>query len=99
MPLFTLCCRDRPDAFDLRARTRDAHLAYLAEHAATVRLGGPWLDGEGRSVGSLLIVEVQDAPAAERFAAADPYARAGLFEAVEVRPWRLVAGGFAETGA
>ena len=99
MPLFTLACRDKPESFDLRARTRDAHLAYLAERAGEVRLGGPWLDGEGRSVGSLVIVEAEDQVAAEAFAAADPYARAGLFERVEVTPWRLVVGGFGEAKA
>ena len=95
MPLFTVSCRDRPDAFDLRARTREAHLAYLAERGDAVRLGGPWQDEEGRSVGSLLIVEAGDLAAARALADADPYAQAGLFASVQVEPWRLVVGGFA----
>ncbi len=94
MPLFVLTGRDRPDASDLRAQTREAHLAYLAEHAAAVKLGGPFMDAAGVSTGSLLIVEAPDLAAAEAFAAADPYARAGLFEAMHVRPWRVVVGGF-----
>ena len=96
MPLFTISCRDRPESFDLRAATRDAHLAWLAGEAARVRLGGPWLDAQGRSVGSLLIVEAADREEAERWAEADPYARAGLFAVVTVEPWRLVVGGFAD---
>lgn len=99
MPLFTLICRDRTDAGDLRARTREAHLAYLAAHADRVRLGGPRLDGEGRAVGSLLIVEAADADAVHAFAQADPYARAGLFAEVAVEGWRRVVGGFAEPAA
>lgn len=95
MPLFTVSCRDRPDSFDLRARTRDAHLAYLSGQGPAVRLGGPWLDGEGRSVGSLLIVEADDLAAARALADGDPYARAGLFASVSVEPWRLVVGAFA----
>ncbi len=95
MPLFTVTCRDKPDSFDLRARTRDAHLAYLAEQGGAVRLGGPWLDGEGRSVGSLLVVEAEDLAAAQLLADGDPYGRAGLFASVTVEPWRLVIGGFA----
>ncbi len=94
MPLYTISCRDRPDGSDLRARTRDAHLAYCAGLGAAVKLGGPWLDGEGRSTGSLLIVEAADLPAAQALAAADPYALAGLFATVDVAPWRLVMGGF-----
>ena len=94
MPLFTIACRDRPERFELRARTREAHLAYLAGQGAAVKLGGPWLDGEGRSTGSLLIVEAADLAAAEQFAAADPYSRADLFAEVRVSPWKLVVGGF-----
>ena len=96
MPLFTISCRDKPESFDLRARTRDAHLAYLAAVGAAVRLGGPRLDAQGRSIGSLLIVEAEDADAAQALADADPYARAGLFASVRIEPWRLVVGGFAE---
>ncbi len=95
MPLFTVTCRDKPESFDLRARTRDAHLAWIAEQGAAVRLGGPWLDEEARSVGSLLIVEAGDLAAAQALAAGDPYAHAGLFASVAVEPWRLVIGGFA----
>ncbi len=95
MPLFTVACRDRPESFDLRARTRDVHLAWLASLGDAVKLGGPWLDGEGRSVGSLLIVEAGDLAAAQALAAADPYAHAGLFASTGVEPWRLVVGGFA----
>ena len=95
MPLYTVSGRDRPDSFDLRARTRDAHLAYLAAQGGAVKLGGPWLDGEGRSVGSLLIVEADDLAAAQALADGDPYAQAGLFASVAVEPWRRVVGDFA----
>lgn len=96
MPLFTVSCIDKPDSFELRAATRAAHLDWIAASGARVKLGGPWLDGEGRSIGSLLIVEAEDLAAAEAWAAQDPYALAGLFRQVAVGAWRLVAGGFAE---
>ena len=96
MPLYTLSCRDKPDSLPLRAETRPRHLAYLeAAGPVSVKLGGPWLDEAGAPIGSLLIVEAQDIEAARAFAAADPYAQAGLFESVRVEPWRLVVGGFA----
>ena len=99
MPLFTISCRDKPDSFDLRAATRDRHLAYLAERAGAVRLGGPWLDAQGRSVGSLLIVEAGDLAGAQALADGDPYVQAGLFASVSVEPWRLVVGGFGSPDA
>ena len=94
MPHFVLIGLDKPGAADLRAATREAHLAYLREHGAAVKLGGPYLDEDGGSVGSLLIVEAPDRAAAEAFQRADPYARAGLFASTELRSWRLVVGGW-----
>lgn len=96
MPLYTIAAYDKPDVFDLRAATRAAHLDHLAAHADRVRLGGPWLDAEGRSVGSFLVVEAADLAHARALADGDPYARAGLFARVEVTPWRPVVGGFGD---
>ncbi len=93
MGFYVLTCTDRADAGDLRAQTRERHLAYLEEAAATVKIGGPLLDPAGqRPVGSMLLIEAADLEAAKAFAAADPYAQAGLFATVEVKPWRLVVG-------
>lgn len=95
MPLFVLEVHDRPDAGALRRNTRPAHLAWLATQSARVKVGGPLLDGGGDARGSLLIVEAEGEAELRAWAADDPYVRAGLFERVEVRPWRLVVGGFA----
>jgi len=92
MANFVLVCIDKPGALELRLATRDAHFAYLSEHPGVVRLGGPFLDAEGRMAGSMLIVELADMAAAEAFAAADPYALAGLFERVDIRAWRATVG-------
>ncbi|MBE7218980.1 MAG: YciI family protein [Caulobacteraceae bacterium] len=96
MPLFTVDCRDRDDAGDLRAQTRPAHLDWLAAHAGRVRLAGPRLDGHGRAVGTLAIVEADDLGAAVAWAAQDPYAHAGLFATTAVEAWRVAVGGFGE---
>jgi uncharacterized protein len=40
----------------------------------------------------LLIIEADDRVAAEAFAAGDPYRREGVFERVEIRPWRAALG-------
>ena len=59
------------------------HAALLADEA-----GVPiHLDG-ARMIGSLFILEVEDLAAARRFAAGDPYAKAGLFASTEINPWR-----------
>ena len=93
MPLFTLVCQDKADALNLRLATREAHLAYLAGFGDQLKLAGPLLDVEGRPSGSLLVFEAESLIEAERFAAGDPYAQAGLFEQVDVRGFRTVIGG------
>ena len=92
MAHFVLIGIDKPGALELRLANREEHLAYLAEHPGVPRLGGPFLDAEGRMAGSMLIVELADMAAAEAFAAADPYALAALFERVEIRAWRPTIG-------
>jgi uncharacterized protein YciI len=88
--IFAITCTDKPNSLELRMATRPTHLAYLQEHMANFVLVGPVLDGEGKPCGSLLVVEAADQAAAEAFAAGDPYAKAGLFETVAIRPFRTV---------
>jgi uncharacterized protein len=95
MAYFVLIGLDKPGAAELRAATRPDHLAYLGALGAKMRLVGPFLNDEGGAVGSMLIVEVEDRAEAEAIQAADPYAKAGLFASTDLRPWKLVGGGFA----
>ncbi|WP_323034828.1 YciI family protein [Pararhodobacter sp.] len=90
MPLFALICTDKADHEPLRKATRDAHLAYLND-TGCVTLAGPFLDA-GTMTGSLVVIDVADKAAAEHWAAADPYALAGLFAKVRIEEWKKVIG-------
>ena len=57
-------------------------------HLAALNL----LDAAGEMAGSLVILDVPDMAAAESWAKSDPYAMAGLFASVEIRPWKRVIG-------
>jgi hypothetical protein len=92
MPLFMLACFDKPNALDLRMATREAHLAYVRENLAQVKLAGPMLDEADSMAGSLFVLDVADRAAVEAFTAADPYQKAGLFERVEIRGFRASIG-------
>ena len=92
MPLFVLFCVDKPNALDLRMATRDAHLAYVRGLIGQIKLGGPMTDDKGDMAGSLLILDVADQAAAEAFSAGDPYTKAGLWERVDIKPFKATLG-------
>lgn len=89
--LYSFYCLDKAGHAHVRAEARDDHIAYLKAQGENVISAGPFLSDDGEAmVGSHLIIEFPDRAAAEAFAAGDPYAKAGLFESVEIRPWKKV---------
>ena len=87
--LFAVICKDKPGSLQVRLDTRPEHVAFLEGLNGDKKLAfaGPFLDTEGKSNGSLVVVEAADLASAQALSAADPYAKAGLFESVEIRPW------------
>jgi len=90
MPYFAIHCIDKPDSSELRAATRPEHLAHVGAVVDKVLVAGPLLDLDGKPMGSLLIIDFEERKDAVAFAAADPYALAGLFASVAVTAWRKV---------
>ena len=89
--LYAFYCSDKPEAVGVRAANREAHIAFLGEFGDRVFAAGPLLSEDGSAmVGSLIIVECADMAAARDLAARDPYAKAGLFSSVTIKPWRKV---------
>jgi uncharacterized protein len=86
-----LICQDKPGALDIRLANRAAHLEHIRA-SGVVEMAGPFLNAQGEMTGSLVILSVEDMGAAEAWAAADPYAMAGLFESVAIREWKKVIG-------
>lgn len=88
---FAIYCLDKPDSLQLRLDTRPTHLVYLDSFEDKLVFAGPLLAEDGKSpIGSLLVFEGADAAAAKAFADGDPYAKAGLFAQVTIRPVRQV---------
>jgi len=92
MAHFVMTCLDRPDSLALRVANREAHLAFLAAPPVRIILAGPFLDEGGGMCGSMFLIEAPDIEAVRALNAADPYTLAGLFERVEIRPWRRTLG-------
>ena len=90
--LFCIICRDRPNALEARMSARDAHLAFVDTFGGQVKVAGPFLSDEGQMIGSLLIMEFEDKAAAQAFVDGDPYGQVGVFEGVDILPWRVTRG-------
>ena len=89
--LFVFFCTDKPDHLAVRQQNRPAHLAYLESYGDRIKAGGPTFADEGTTMnGSLIILDLADRAEADAFVAGDPYGKAGLFESVQVRPWKKV---------
>ncbi len=89
MPLFAVICTDKPgEGLALRKANREFHLKWLDDLGDVLKAAGPFLDEEGNPAGSLLIIEAESLEEAGRIAGQDPYRAAGVFEKVEIRPWK-----------
>ncbi|HXR24281.1 MAG TPA: YciI family protein [Candidatus Binataceae bacterium] len=86
--LFVIIGYDGPNGAKLRPSVRPAHLENLQPlvEAGRVIVGGPFTDGSG----SLMVVDFENDAQAKAFANSDPYVQQGVFERVEIRPFRKV---------
>jgi uncharacterized protein YciI len=86
--LFALICTDKPGGLPIRKENRPDHLAYLKSLGDGLKFAGPFTEEDGETMnGSLVVIEAASLKAARDIAAGDPFAKAGLFASVEIRPW------------
>ena len=90
--LFAFLCTDKAGALQVRLDTWPEHVDYLKglNEAGKLAFAGPFLDADGKPNGSLVVVKAETIEEARTMAANDPYAKAGLFETVEVKAWNWV---------
>ena len=83
-----MICRHRDDAADLREQHRDAHRRHVATGGgglARVLIGSALTEDDGETPnGNFGVLEAPSREAALAFAENDPYAVAGLVEAIEI---------------
>ena len=93
---YVIIGHDAPGSLDRRLGARPAHVARLQGLCDEARLlvAGPCpaIDspdpGPAGYTGSVVIAEFASLEAAREWAEADPYLAAGVYERVEVRPFR-----------
>ncbi|WP_293856047.1 YciI family protein [uncultured Alsobacter sp.] len=90
MAYWLMVCRHRAGMEELRARHRDAHREHVATGGggvARVLTGGALTLEDGETpVGNFGVMDAPDRAAVQAFAEADPFAKAGLVEAIEITP-------------
>ncbi len=96
--LYIIIGKDRPNSLADRLSARPAHLDRIQAllDAGKLVIGGPMpaIDsenpGEAGFIGSVIIAEFSSLDAAKAWADADPYTLAGIFETLEVHPYKQV---------
>lgn len=87
--LFAMIAKDKKGAIDKRLAVRPVHLQHLDSLGQQLRLAGALLDADGTPEGSLVVVEAGTLEAATAIFNADPFVSEGIFESIEIKPWRL----------
>ena len=79
-----------PDALARRMAARSAHLEAAGKLKATGHFieGGAILNEEGQMIGSALIMAFETREALDAYLTNDPYTRGGVWQRVEVQPFR-----------
>lgn len=85
---YVIHCLDYPGAVQRRLDHYDAHKAYLGAAAIKTVISGPLMaDDETTMIGSCFVVEAATLDEVTAFNAADPFAKAGLWQTVSIRPF------------
>jgi len=93
MPLFLINARDRAGSLDLRMANRADHLDWAAGFADRIAVAGPVFAEDGETMaGSTFVISFDTLAEARAWAAEDPYAKAGLFDRVEVAAFKWSIG-------
>lgn len=82
-------CRSKPGTDALREATIDAHRDFLDGYPEVTWYSGPlFTDDNKNAIGSLRLIEFTDREAAVAYINADPYTKAGIFQAITVERWK-----------
>jgi uncharacterized protein YciI len=93
MALFLVNARDKAGALDLRMSNRPQHLEWAKSYADRILMAGPVFGEDSETfAGSTFVVEFDTLADARAWAEDDPYAKAGLFETVEIAPFKWLIG-------
>ncbi len=97
--MYVIMAFDKPDSEAMRLENRADHVAYVLAQDG-VKTAGPFMSDDGETmIGTLLLLDVATRAEAQAFVDNDPYNKAGLFEAMEIRRWHHLMGGLSDPNA
>ncbi len=92
--LFAIMAQDVNDSLAKRLAARPEHLARLEalDTQGRLVLAGPHplMDGQEGFSGSLIVADFDSFEQASAWADADPYVAAGVYDSVEIKPFKKV---------
>jgi hypothetical protein len=93
---FVVIARDGtdPEAKERRGVTRPVHLDGIRSFVerGEITIGGAILDEDGDMVGSVLLADFATRADLDRWLESDPYVTEGVWQQVEVHPFRSAVG-------
>ncbi|WP_130537383.1 YciI family protein [Thiomicrorhabdus indica] len=96
--LYSIFAYDVKNSLPLRMKAREAHIARLkgleSENRLIIAGPNPAIDsnepGDAGFTGSLIVAEFASLEEAQAWASADPYIEAGVYQKVDVKPFKKV---------
>jgi len=86
--LFVAICVDKANHLELRKRTRESHLEYMASLGDTVKIGGRIMSGpDDTPSGSILFIEAETIEEVSDILDKDPYNQVELFKHCAIEPF------------
>jgi uncharacterized protein len=79
-----------PEALDRRMKVREEHLSKIEilKKEDKFLFGGAILDDAGKMIGSMIVYDFPDRKSLDERLKDEPYISAGVWEKVEIRPFR-----------
>ena len=87
---FIITAYDGENMLEKRMSVRPRHLEGMAKLGKHIICAGGLLDDEGKPIGSVLILDLEDRVAVDDYLKNEPYVIENVWEKVEVKPLNVV---------
>jgi len=93
--LYFVYLEDIADNAGIRAELLDQHMQHIGAFTDRIKLGGPVMRADGEAqAGGILVLEADSEAAVRDMINADPYFKAGLWQAIKIHPFKEILNGW-----